>query len=302
MVSVFLLIMVVGCQQANNETKREEGKVVVTTTIGQIADIVKNVGGEHVQVEGLMGPGVDPHLYQPSHGDIKKLQEADLIFYNGLHLEGKMDEVFKKISKDKPVVAVGESVPKEKLLSKQEDATAHDPHIWFDIELWSYAVHAVKDELIKYDQENKADYEKNADEYLTQLEEVQSYAKEQFSHIPGESRVLVTAHDAFGYFGRAYDIDVKGLQGLSTDAEYGLKDVQSLVNMLAERNVKAVFVESSVSQRSIQAVVEGAKKKGHTVSIGGELFSDAMGEEGTEEGTYIGMYRHNIDTIVSALK
>jgi manganese/zinc/iron transport system substrate-binding protein len=302
LVSVFVISMItVGCS-STNEGGQKEGKIEVTTTIGQIADIVKNVGGEHVKVTPLMGPGVDPHLYQASQGDIQKLSEADMIFYNGLHLEGKMGEIFEKMAKEKPTIAIAEAIPKEKLIKSADDSNAYDPHVWFDIDLWSIAVEKVRDELIKFDPKHEEDYKRNAESYLKSLEELKTYAEEQIAQIPEESRVLITAHDAFGYFGHAYGIEVMGLQGLSTDSEYGLKDVQALVDTIVSRNIKAVFIESSISEKSINAVVEGAKKRGHTVSIGGELFSDAMGEEGTEEGTYVGMYRHNIDTIVSALK
>jgi len=290
-----------GCSNSDKTASRE-GKLYVTTTISQIADAVKNVGGEHVQVTSLMGPGVDPHLYQASHGDIEKLYDADVIFYNGLHLEGKMGEILKKIGKEKPTIAVTEAIPNEKLIKNSDDAKAYDPHVWFDIELWSIVVEKVRDELIKADPEHETDYNRNAEAYLQDLKKLKEYAEQQITQIPQQSRVLVTAHDAFGYFGRAYGIEVMGLQGLSTDAEYGLRDVQSLVNTLVTRKIKAVFIESSISQKSINAVVEGAKQRGHTVNIGGELYSDAMGEEGTPEGTYIGMYQHNIDTIVSALK
>ncbi|HZG60140.1 MAG TPA: zinc ABC transporter substrate-binding protein [Anoxybacillus sp.] len=303
MITSIVLFSIVGAGCAgSNETEKHEGKIVVTTTIGQIADIVKNVGGEHVEVTALMGPGVDPHLYQASQGDIQKLSNADMIFYNGLHLEGKMGEIFEKMAKNKPTVAVAEAIPTEKLLKSGDGTNTYDPHVWFDIDLWSIAVEKVRDELIKFDPKHEEDYKKNAESYLQRLQELKTYAKEQIAQIPEESRVLITAHDAFGYFGHAYGIEVMGLQGLSTDSEYGLKDVQSLVETIVSRNIKAVFIESSISEKSIKAVVEGAKKRGHTVSIGGELFSDAMGEEGTEEGTYIGMYKHNIDTIVSALK
>ncbi|MCA1032491.1 zinc ABC transporter substrate-binding protein [Bacillus timonensis] len=305
MIKKFLVILVglmlavsVGC--SSNSASKDEDRLVVTTTIGQIADIVKNVGGEHVEVQSLMGPGVDPHLYQASQGDIKKLSSADVIFYNGLHLEGKMGEIFEKL--DKKIVAVGESVPKELLLGDPEDSKAHDPHIWFDIDLWTYAVEAVRDTLIEVDGKNADAYKANTEAYLKELQELKAYAENRIKEIPEESRVLVTAHDAFSYFGNAYGFEVLGLQGLSTDSEYGLKDVQTLVDVLVDKKIKAVFVESSISDKSINAVVEGAKKKQHEVSIGGELFSDAMGKEGTEEGTYVGMYKHNIDTIVDSLK
>ncbi|MGF3103375.1 metal ABC transporter solute-binding protein, Zn/Mn family [Rossellomorea sp. DUT-2] len=289
-----------GCGATTTDTKND--KIVVTTTIGQIGDAVKNIGGEHVEVQSLMGPGVDPHLYKAKQSDIGKLQEADIIFYSGLHLEGKMLEIFEKMNKEKPTYAIADSIPKDKLRKDQADNTATDPHVWFDIDLWKIALEQVRDGLIEKDPENKEDYIRNTEKYFGELDELKAYATEEMSKIPEEQRVLVTAHDAFNYFGAKYDLQVMGLQGLSTDAEYGLADVQSLVNTLVDRNIKAVFVESSISEKSINAVIAGAQDKGHEVEKGGELFSDAMGKEGTEEGTYIGMYKHNVDTIVEGLK
>ncbi|WP_246939246.1 metal ABC transporter solute-binding protein, Zn/Mn family [Bacillus pinisoli] len=294
-------LFLTGCN-ASTTSEEASGKVKVTTTIAQIADAVRNIGGDHVEVDSLMGPGIDPHLYQASQSDISKLQDADIIFYNGLHLEGKMLEIFEKMNKDKPTYAIADSIPKEQLRKDQDDETAMDPHVWFDIDLWIIALEQVKEGLIELDPENKEDYEKNAAAYFASLTDLKKYAEEEISTIPETQRVLVTAHDAFNYFGAKYDIEVMGLQGLSTDSEFGLGDIQELVNTLVDSNIKAVFVESSISEDSINAVIEGAKNKGHEVKIGGELFSDAMGEEGTEEGTYIGMYRHNVDTIVGALK
>ncbi|WP_299095489.1 zinc ABC transporter substrate-binding protein [uncultured Metabacillus sp.] len=297
-ITVMCFLTACGNDQVNGDGKE---KIQVTTTTGQVADVVKNIGKDKVEVVSLMGPGVDPHLYQASQGDIQKLNQADLIFYNGLHLEGKMNEIFEKMSKDKQTVAVADSIP-ETMLLRTKDSNAHDPHVWFDIQAWIHTIDSVEKELTKISPENESFFKENALAYEKELQELDQYAKEQIETIPEESRVLVTAHDAFGYFGHAYGLEVMGLQGLSTDSEYGLKDVQGLVDILVERNIKAVFIESSISEKSIQAVVEGAKKQKHEVVIGGELFSDAMGEEGTEEGTYAGMFKHNVDTIVSALK
>ncbi|MGG3643665.1 metal ABC transporter solute-binding protein, Zn/Mn family [Bacillus gobiensis] len=287
---------------SSTTSENANDKIRITATIGQITDIANHIGGEHVEVESLMGPGVDPHLYKASQGDIQKLMDADIVFYNGLHLEGKMDEVFEKISKDKPAIPAAESIPDNQLLGNKANPGLHDPHVWFSIPRWMFVVDTVKKELSKFQPDLAEEFKKNAESYKQELKELDEYAREQVETIPKESRVLVTAHDAFQYFGEEYDVEVMGLQGLSTDSEYGLKDVQELVNALTERNIKAVFVESSISEKSINAVVEGAKEKGHEVSIGGELYSDAMGEAGTEEGTYAGMFRHNIDTIVSSLK
>ncbi|PLS17974.1 manganese transporter [Bacillus sp. M6-12] len=294
-------LVLAGCS-GTKANKDDDGKIKVTVTIGMIADIVKNVGGEHVEAVGLMKSGVDPHLYKASQGDIKKLDEADMIFYNGLHLEGKMVDIFEKMEAEKPTIAVTKDIPESELRGWGDDANAHDPHVWFNVRHWISATKTVRDELANFDPDNKQEYQQNANEYIKKLEELDEYAREQIATIPEEARVLVTAHDAFGYFGDAYDIKVMGLQGISTASEYGSKDVSSLRDYLVENKVKAVFVESSVPKKAIEAVIEGAKEKGHDVKIGGELFSDAMGEEGTVEGTYIGMVRHNVDTIVQSLK
>lgn len=299
---VISLMFVSACSKQTSNEENNEGKIVVTTTIGQIADAAKNIGGEKVVVNSLMGPGTDPHLYKATQGDIAKLEKADIIFYSGLHLEGKMLDVLERINKTKPTYAIAEAIDKESLLSANGGSYAYDPHVWFDINLWKQALEEVKLGLIEVDPDNKAYYEENAEEYFAKLDELHAYAAEEMERVPNEQRVLVTAHDAFGYFGRAFDMEVMGLQGLSTDSEYGLGDVQKLVDTLVKRNIKAVFVESSISERSINAVIEGAKKKGHDVKIGGELFSDAMGEDGSEEGTYIGMYKHNVKTILEAIK
>lgn len=298
---VVLALSLVGCSSSEKATKHNE-KLIVTTTIGMIADVVKNVGGEHVEVTGLMKSGVDPHLYKASQGDIRKLEEADIIFYNGLHLEGKMVDIFEKMSEKKPTVAVTNDIPKSELRAPDGGAYSYDPHVWFNVQHWITATETIAEELTKNDPENEEDYKKNAEEYIHQLVELDQYAREQIATIPEQTRVLVTAHDAFGYFGEAYNIKVLGLQGMSTASEYGSKDVSSLRDYLVENKIKAVFVESSVPKKAIEAVIEGAKEQGHEVVIGGELFSDAMGEAGTEEGTYLGMVRHNVDTIVNALK
>lgn len=295
-----VVFMMGGCAQESGT--KESGKVRVTATIGQIGDAVKEIGGDRVEVQTLMGPGVDPHLYKAKQSDIGKLQEADLIFYSGLHLEGKMLEVLQKVNETKPAYAISESIPKERLRADEANAAAVDPHVWFDIDLWKIAVGEVRDGLIKEDPTHEQEYRKNTEAYYDSLDELKRYAEEKIGSIPPEQRVLVTAHDAFHYFGDAYDMEVMGLQGLSTDAEYGLGDVQGLVETLAEREIKAVFVESSISEKSITAVMEGVRKKGKDIDLGGELYSDAMGKEGTETGTYVGMYKHNVDTIVKALK
>jgi manganese/zinc/iron transport system substrate-binding protein len=249
-----------------------------------------------------MKSGVDPHLYKASQGDIKKLDDANMIFYNGLHLEGKMVDIFEKMEKDKPTIAVTKNITDEELQAPADGSYAHDPHVWFNVKHWITATETVEEELSKYAPDHKEDFKKNAEVFIEKLKDLDEYTKEQIASIPEQSRVLITAHDAFGYFGEAYGIKVMGLQGISTASEYGSKDVSELRDFLVENKIKAVFVESSVPKKAIEAVIEGAKEKGHDVKIGGELFSDAMGEEGEEEGTYLGMVKHNVDTIVKALK
>ncbi|QLG42714.1 zinc ABC transporter substrate-binding protein [Paenibacillus sp. E222] len=300
--AVVLVIVLTACS-GSAETGVSEGKVQVTATTGMIADVAREVGGAYVDVTGLMGPGVDPHLYKASQGDIRKLEQAKVIFYNGLHLEGKMTDILEKMSKSKIVTAVSENIPVEELRSgKDTGGTEYDPHVWFDVSHWMHAAEAVRDTLVEADPEHAEEYKTQAEQYLMKLEALDSEVREKIQEIPEASRVLVTAHDAFGYFGQAYDMKVMGLQGISTAAEYGARDVSELRDYLVENNIKAVFVESSVPAKAMEAIIAGAAEKGHTVSIGGELFSDAMGAEGTEEGTYIGMIRHNTQTIVEALK
>ena len=292
--------LLVGCTDDNSAGKGKEGSVVATT--GQIADAVKVISGDHLTVTNLMGPGVDPHLYKATQSDLTKLDDAEIIIYNGLHLEGQMLDIFDQMANEKTVLAVGETLDMAELLADAEDSKLHDPHIWFDIELWKNVVDIIGDTLVEQYPEYKTDFEANEAAYLAELDELQAYVQGRVQEIPEQQRILVTAHDAFNYFGNSQGFDVRGLQGLSTEAEYGVKDVQDMVNFLVSNNIKAIFVESSVSDKAMNAVIEGAKEKGHEITIGGELFSDAMGAEGTEEGTYIGMYKHNIDTIVDALK
>jgi manganese/zinc/iron transport system substrate-binding protein len=267
-----------------------------------IADITKNVGGDRVQVTALMGPGVDPHLYKASEGDVLRLQEADVIFYNGLHLEAQMGEVLERLNEfGIRTVAVTDQIDRSLLQSPPEFQGNYDPHVWFDVSLWMKAVEQVRDTLVELDSSSASQYEANAETYLTELEDLHQYVLDQANTIPEGQRILITAHDAFNYFGRAYGFDVRGLQGISTEAQAGTADVQALANYIVEKQIPAVFVESSVPQRNVEAVQAAVQAQGFKVRIGGSLFSDAMGSAGTPEGTYIGMVRHNIDTIVSAL-
>lgn len=309
-----LLPLLAGCPAGNGDGAGDgggrataggaSGKTIrVATTTGMVADIVKNVGGERVTVTALMGPGTDPHYYKATAGDVNTLSGADIIFYNGLELEGRMGETFEKLSHGgKPTIAVADSIPKDQLRQPREFQGRYDPHIWFDPTLWKRAVDSVAEALAKHDAANAETYRKNAETYGAKLDELHEYTRTEVAKIPESQRVLVTAHDAFGYFGRQYGVEVRGLQGTSTTTEAGAKDVQDLAQMIAERRIKAIFVESSVPKNTIEAVQKAVRARGWEAAIGGQLFSDAMGAEGTPEGTYEGMVRHNVDTIVGALK
>lgn len=296
------VLFIAGCSNKSNDSIGNEQKPLVVTTTGQIADAVKEIAGDRVIVKSLMGPGVDPHLYKATQGDLQTLEEADIIFYNGLELEGKMSDIFEKMKEEKTVHAIGDAIPENQILRNELHPELSDPHIWFDIEVWQQAVKEVTKTLVAEIPDNQDEFIKNEEVYFQKLNDLSKWADLRISEIPKEQRVLVTAHDAFNYFGRSHGMEVRGLQGLSTDSEYGLKDIQNIVDFLVDQNIKAVFIESSVSDKAMKAVIEGAKEKGHSIQIGGELFSDAMGAEGTEEGTYIGMYKHNVNTIVDSLK
>lgn len=301
-ISVILIVLTLyACSpdKKENETKHQ---LRILTTTGMIADAASRIAGNQAEVISLMGAGVDPHLYKATQGDLARLKNADLVLYNGSHLEGKMADILEKMARQKAVSAVSDGIPAEKLHRSAAFANNPDPHIWFDVALWSLAVQHISVQIQAADTANKAYYQANTQQYLSELKTLDSTIRQEISTIPAASRVLITAHDAFGYFGRAYNIEVRGLQGISTVSEFGLQDVTSLVNFIAERKIKAVFVESSVPQRSIEAVVEGCKGKNHAVAIGGTLYSDAMGAANTPEGTYIGMVRANLSTIVKALK
>ncbi len=294
----FMSVFLSGCAQ---QPEAEDGTLKIVSTIGMINDIVKNVGGSHVEAAGLMGAGVDPHLYKASEGDVALLSSADIIFYNGLHLEAKMADILEKMGKQRTVVAVTDLIDRAVLRTPPEFQGQYDPHVWFDVTLWMKAVEKVRDTLVEKDPVHAADYQTNAAAYLEKVEELHAYVQKQADSIPAEQRVLVTAHDAFGYFGRQYGFDVKGLQGISTASEAGTKDVAVLADFIAERKLKAIFVESSVPRKNVEALQEAVRSRGWGVVIGGQLYSDAMGDEETFEGTYIGMVTKNINVITAAL-
>lgn len=277
---------------------KETSQLKVVTTTEMIADLARNIGGQHVTVTALMGTGVDPHLYKATQGDLRRLTHADIIFYNGLHLEGKMQSIFEKLARKKPVFAVSSGIPTQQL--RQHDALP-DPHIWFDLTLWQDAGQQVLTQLQQLDPSHTVDYQRNAKQYLSDMRQLHQWVITQIKRIPPAQRILITAHDAFGYFGQAYGIKVLGLQGMSTASEFGLQDIKQLKDVIVRHKIQAVFVESSVSPKFIQSLVAGVNAEGHQLSIGGELFSDAMGRRDTHSGTYFGMVKHNVTTIVNAL-
>lgn len=299
-----LSVLLAGCSApgANtNAAKDDKMNVVATTTM--LADLSRVIGGEKVTVNGLMGPGVDPHLYQASAGDVSLMQKADVVVYNGLHLEGKMGEIFENLTgQGADVICIEDGLDKSKLLAWEEDASLHDPHIWFDVSLWEEAAKTVAEGFSKADPDGKSYYEANLDAYLKELGETDTYIRNRAEELPKEQRVLITAHDAFQYFGKAYGFEVRGLQGISTDAEAGTADVSDLANFIVKRRIKAIFVESSVPPKTIEALQAAVKAKGFDVAIGGELYSDSLGDSASGADTYILTVKANIDTIVDALK
>lgn len=298
---IILTLLVFTACEVRTERRPGERLRIVTTT-GMIADAARAVAGAHADVTALMGPGVDPHLYKATHGDLEKLTDADIIFYNGLHLEGKMGEVLKKLSRYKTVVAVSDEIPEHLLRTAPGFQSAHDPHIWFNVKLWTYATHAIYRTLTQADSTHRADYQQGHDAYVRRLDSLHVAVAHTLAQVPEQQRVLITAHDAFGYYGDAYQIEVRGLQGISTLSEFGLRDVTDLVEFIVSRKIKAIFIETSVSTKSINAVIEGCHQRGWPLKIGGSLYSDAMGEAGTPAGNYIGMVTTNTQTIAQALK
>ena len=306
LVAVLALLLAVpglaGCGKVEEEAAGADvagRRIRVVATIGMIADAAQRVGGDRVEVEALMGPGVDPHVYKASEGDVQRLVDADVILFNGLHLEAKLSDVLERMQGR--TVAVTSEIPRSRLLAPPQFAGAYDPHVWFDVQLWTHAVARVRDAFAALDPASASGYEENARRYLAELSRLDAYVRRQAARVPREGRVLITAHDAFNYFGRAYGFDVRGLQGISTASEAGARDIQRLAGFISERRIPTIFVESSVSPRAIEAVREAVRSRGFDVEIGGSLFSDAMGDPGTPEGTYVGMVRHNVDTVVAGL-
>ncbi len=299
-------LLVTGCSRSASESPTSNPSsypYAVTTSVGMVTDIVRQVAGEHAEVTGMIGEGVDPHTYQPTRRDLGLLHQADIVFYAGLRLEGKMQDTLEKISKSgkSPVHPVTRLIDESYLLPLADYPGHYDPHVWMDASAWAQCVQAVAQALAEFDPAHAQSYQSRAEAFMAQCEALHAYGKKSIATIPEGRRVLITSHDAFSYFGRAYGMEVRGIQGISTESEAGLHDINTLVDFLVDRKISAVFVETSVSRKNIEALIEGAAAKGHEVRVGGELFSDAMGEPGTYEGTYIGMLDHNITLVTRAL-
>jgi manganese/zinc/iron transport system substrate-binding protein len=290
-----LLALLLGCAD-----EIETGGIRVVATTGMVADLARVIGGDRIHVDALMGPGIDPHLYQAAPSDLRKLRAATLVLYNGKGLEGKMADVFVKLAGKTSVVAVTERIGDAELLEAGEGHW--DPHVWFDVALWSRCAIVVGDALAEVDREHADAYRESAAKYASRLkDELDPWVRRELARIPAARRVLITSHDAFRYLGRAYGMEVKGLQGISTASDAGVRDVELMVELIVSRKIKALFVESSVSPKAITAVKERVEAAGHAVVIGGELFSDAMGDHPPED-TYVGMVQHNVNTLVGALQ
>ncbi|WP_353095321.1 zinc ABC transporter substrate-binding protein [Tissierella praeacuta] len=301
MVLSIIMVVLTGCGSQGKSIEDNKYKVVATTTL--VADLVKSIGGEYVNVQGLMGPGVDPHLYKASAGDVTVMQNADMVVYNGIHLEGKMGEIFENIEDSKKMIlAVSQDMDESNFIDFVTNPGSFDPHIWFDVRLWKEAAKTVTEGLKELDKEHASEFDSNLENYLIELDELDGYIRQRVSELAEENRILITAHDAFHYFGNAYGFEVKGLQGISTASEAGTSDVSQLAKFIVEHKIKAVFVESSVPRKSIEALQEAVRAQGFQVEIGGELYSDSTGDIGTDAETYIGTFKANIDIIVDALK
>ena len=292
-----------GGATAAERTVPADRRVKVTTTTNFITDTVRRIGGDRVDVTGLMGPGVDPHLYKASARDVEALREADVIFYAGLHLEGKMADLFDQLAERQTTKAVTDGIPRDRLLEPPAGmAVEHDPHVWFDVTNWMYAARTIAATLAAKDPAHADGYRARLRAYLAELRETDRYVRARIAEIPPRRRVLVTSHDAFEYFGRRYGMQVEGIQGVSTVAEATTADIQRVGRLIADRGVTAVFIESSVPRQTIDAVLAAARERGAEARVGGELYTDAAGDEGTPEGTYVGMVRANADRIAAGLR
>ncbi len=305
-ISIFLalILLLTGCTYADppaSTTPETDTRYTIVTTTGMITDITKRIAGDRATVSGLINTGIDPHLYSPTRNDIQSLIKADIVLYTGLHLEGKMINAFDRVAKITKVFAVTDSLDRDQLFSPPEFAGHYDPHVWMDPLAWKQTAQFIHKTLVEHDPDSKDHYDTNMAQLAADIDALHTYASDALNSIPKDQRVLITAHDAFNYFGRRYNFQVVGIQGISTESEAGVRDIERIVDLLVTRKIAAVFVETTVSERNIRALIAGANDRGHTVTIGGSLFSDAMGKQNTYEGTYIGMIDHNITLIAKAL-
>ena len=300
LLALALLFSLAGCGAAQEE---DDGKLQIVTTTTMLYDLTSSIAGEYADVTALMGPGVDPHLYQASAGDVTKMQKADIVVYNGLHLEGKMGDIFAGLTdQGRNIICGGDGIDPSVLLADENSPEVYDPHVWFDVGIWMDVAAHTAEKLGEFDPEHKEAYMANKDAYVASLTELDSYIRSRTEELPENARVLVTAHDAFRYFGKAYGFDVRGLQGISTDAEAGTADVSNLAKFIADNEIKAIFVESSVPPKNIEALQAAVQARGFDVAIGGELYSDSLGDAASGADTYVLTCKANIDTIVDALK
>lgn len=300
-ISIGLICALVSCRlEEDQENNQLHHTMHVVTTTGIIEDCVEQIVGDSMEVSAIMGPGTDPHIYKPTPGDIEMMDEADVIIANGLHLEGKMAEMLEKYSKEKPVIWVADGVNKKDIIKSADFSDANDPHIWFDTEMWMDGMRYVTEELGKIDTASKSYFRKNYKAYQEKVAEVDRWIHQQLDSIAVHT--LITSHDAFSYFGRTYQMEVKGIQGISTLSEVGLKEISDMVDYIISNQIKAIFIETSTSDKTAQSIVDGCAAKGYKVAIKGPLYSDALGEPDSEAGTYIGMIKANVTTIVEGLK
>ncbi len=300
---ILMAVLLTACGGGADGSDADDGTLRVVATTGQIGDAVEQIAGDTIELSTLLGPGIDPHLYVPTEGDVSRFSNADVIFYNGINLEAQMVRVLDQMaSRGKTVVSIGDSMPEEKLLRwSLDDSKVFDPHVWNDPVLWSTGVELIRDTLVEASPDNASTFEANAQAYLDEIADTHAYVLQAIGSIPADSRTMVTAHDAFGYFARTYDIEVLGLQGISTESEVSTADVRAMVDQIVARKIPSLFTETSVSSKTMESLIEAAAAQGHTIAIGGELFSDALGEAGTDAATYTGMLRHNAKTISEAL-
>jgi manganese/zinc/iron transport system substrate-binding protein len=307
LISFAWILLVVGCGTSpplphpSSQTFSGDYPIKATVTVGMVADLVRQIGGPHVEVTQLMGAGVDPHLYKTTRDDVAKILNADIVFYNGLFLEGKMAETLTSLGETNRAFAAAEALSPAVLSSDPTQHAHPDPHVWMNVDLWSQVAGAIGKELSEFDPAHASDYAAATTQLQSQLQALHAYGVEVMSCVPAEQRVLVTSHDAFRYFGEAYGIEVRAVQGISTESEAGLSRINELVDLLVDRKVGSIFTESSVPPESIEALLRGAAAKGHTVRIAGTLYTDAMGIAGSYEGTYLGMMDHNLSTIARSL-